>query len=113
MIHKGKHLRVYDQFFGTSSGTRSCELFGLSRNVHVTHIDASGMGGRDSAHKISNLMCLRAEAHEFYGDKTEWKEFLREVHDYYMDRQIPWFNVNPMDNRLFPFLKKFPRIMHR
>ena len=90
-----------------------CELFGLSRNVHITHIDASGMGGRDSAHEIDNLMCLVAEAHDFYGDKTEWKEFLREAHQYFINTGVPWYQHHPMDKRFLPFLLKYPRILHK
>lgn len=96
MIHGGKHLRVYDKFFEIDKhNPRRCELTGTTKNVEVTHIDASGMGGRDSAHVIENLMCLHKKIHQEMGDIEEYKEGLRECHASFMKKRTPMYELNP------------------
>lgn len=96
MIHGGKHVRVYDKYFEIGPhNRRRCEISGTTRMADVTHIDASGMGGRDSVHVIENLMCLRRDLHELFGDKSEYKDQLREVHAQYMEDRIPLYKRNP------------------
>jgi hypothetical protein len=38
------------------------------------------MGGNKKADVIENLMCLCREHHLEYGDKKQYKEFLKEIH---------------------------------
>lgn len=94
MIHKGKHLLVYNKYFDIDRlNPRVCEITGNSQTVEVTHIEASGMGGRDSAHTIDNLMCLTAFLHRELGDKEQYKDWLKEAHQMYMETRVPlYFN---------------------
>ena len=62
-----------------------CEICG-SQAVDVHHIDARGMGGRDSADEIENLMGVCRQCHIDYGDKKQHKDMLREVHQKFIDK---------------------------
>jgi hypothetical protein len=58
-----------------------CEICS-KRGTDVHHIHARGMGG-DPQHKkdtIDLLMCLCRECHTLFGDKTEYKSFLINMH---------------------------------
>ncbi len=80
------HREIYYAYFGCFD----CELTGTpGGDVH--HIDARGMGGNPDKSKdvIENLMCLRRDAHEYFGDKKHFKPWLREVHADYMERRVP------------------------
>lgn len=109
MIHKGLHLKVYDEYFDVDvHRPRQCEITGyVGRMVEVTHIDASGMGGRPSAHKIENLMALHKKLHEEFGDKKAYKSWLRRIHEEYMKDETPWAEKHPGDPILTFFLKKY------
>jgi len=48
--------------------------------VDIHHIDARGMGGGKDADVIENLMAVCRSCHEKYGDKKEYKEFLKRIH---------------------------------
>lgn len=61
-----------------------CEICG-SRAVDIHHIDCKGMGGSKKKDVIENLMALCREDHEYYGDKVQWKSYLREVHSKKME----------------------------
>lgn len=91
MIHGGKHIRVYDKFFKIKGGTKAriCELTGRPY-AHICHIDASGMGGRASAHHIDNLMAMDRHIHEYTEGKTELKDWLRTAHLMYKRDGIPF-----------------------
>jgi hypothetical protein len=45
------------------------------------HIEARGMGGTTTKDVIENLMCLCRECHIKYGDKKQYKEWLKSVHE--------------------------------
>lgn len=47
--------------------------------VDIHHIEARGMGGSNKD-DIRNLMALTREEHEKYGDKKQYKEFLKKIH---------------------------------
>ena len=107
-LHGGKHLRIYDKEMKIDvHNPRRCELTGAFNTkldpVEVTHIDASGMGGRDSVHNIENLVCLVRSAHTFFGDKTEFKDFLHDVHDYYRLTGTPYVE----DHRFHPIVQLY------
>jgi 5-methylcytosine-specific restriction endonuclease McrA len=51
-----------------------------SQAVDVHHIEARGMGGNKKADVIENLMGLCRKCHIEYGDKKQYKEFLKDIH---------------------------------
>ena len=85
MIHNGEHLKIYDDFIGNSVGRagRKCEILGTT-GADVAHIDASGMGGRASAHTIENLMALHPVLHEWSEGRKDLKGWLRDNHRQFM-----------------------------
>ena len=42
------------------------------------------MGGSNEKDNISNLICLCRECHIEYGDKKQHKEYLKNIHDYFI-----------------------------
>ena len=56
-----------------------CEVCG-AQAVDVHHIEARGMGGNKKADVIDNLMGLCRKCHIEYGDKKQYKEFLKDIH---------------------------------
>jgi hypothetical protein len=85
------HSTIYNKYFNISPhNVRVCELTGSTKNLEIHHIDARGMGGRPSADTIENLMCLTREAHNFFGDKVQYKDWLKEVHLRFMVEKIPF-----------------------
>ena len=56
-----------------------CEVCGKTA-VDIHHIEARGIGGSKEADNIENLMALCREDHLKYGDKKQYKEFLKEKH---------------------------------
>lgn len=87
------HKKVYFDYYGITEGDFwPCEYCGMPM-VDVHAIKSDGMGGSPSkkTHVIENLMALCRKHH----DQTEFrtglsKEFLKEVHIYFMDNQIPY-----------------------
>ena len=56
-----------------------CEVCGKTA-VDVHHIEARGIGGSKEADSIENLMALCREDHLKYGDKKQYKEWLKDIH---------------------------------
>ena len=56
-----------------------CEVCGKTA-VDIHHIEARGIGGSKEADSIENLMALCREDHLKYGDKKQYKEFLKDKH---------------------------------
>ena len=56
-----------------------CEVCGKTA-VDIHHIEARGIGGSKDADSIDNLMALCREDHLKYGDKKQYKEFLKDKH---------------------------------
>jgi 5-methylcytosine-specific restriction endonuclease McrA len=56
-----------------------CEVCGKTA-VDIHHIEARGIGGSKEADNIENLMALCREDHIKFGDKKQYKEFLKEKH---------------------------------
>lgn len=76
------HKKIYFDYFGLTEGDWvACEVCNQTA-VDVHAIDCDGMGGRPSksTHKIENLIALCRKHHEQMGDKKQFKEYLREVH---------------------------------
>lgn len=85
MMHGGQHTRIYDQAVGNSDGRRGrvCEITGRPW-ADIAHIDASGMGGRASAHQIENLMAMCREFHEWSEGRKDLKAWLKEQHGLFL-----------------------------
>lgn len=77
-----KHTAIYMNHFGYDiNDFIPCEVCG-GRAVDINHIDARGMGGNPKGDKdvITNLQALCRPCHVYYGDKKQYKEFLKERH---------------------------------
>lgn len=56
-----------------------CEVCGKTA-IDIHHIEARGIGGSKQADNIENLMALCREDHIKYGDKKQYKDFLKCKH---------------------------------
>ena len=75
-----KHTMHYLNHFGYDiSDFIPCEVCGKTA-VDIHHIEARGIGGSKEADAIDNLMALCREDHIKFGDKKQYKEFLKEKH---------------------------------
>ena len=76
-----KHTKLYLSYFRfDESDFIPCEVCGDSA-VDIHHIECRGMGGTKNPEVINNLMAVCRKCHEKYGDKKEYKEFLKKVHN--------------------------------
>lgn len=86
------HTKIYMDYFGyDESDFIPSELSG-ERAVDVNHIECKGMGGNPSKDKevIENLMAMTREEHILYGDKTQYKPFLKAAHQHFMKHRRPY-----------------------
>ena len=91
MIHGGQHIKIYKDYFNIINPEDvCCEITGTSK-VQVCHIDASGMGGRQSTNVIENLMAMNPIIHDI--TEGRYKEDLRQWHAMYMERRVPMISV--------------------
>ena len=77
-----KHTKVYYKYFGYDIASYvPCEICG-NEAVDLHHIDARGMGGNPKGDKevIENYMALCRLDHDKYGDKAQYKDYLKEIH---------------------------------
>jgi 5-methylcytosine-specific restriction endonuclease McrA len=75
-----KHTQNYLQGMGyKKTDFIPCEVCG-SQAVDIHHIEARGMGGSKDKDTIDNLMGLCRKCHIEYGDKKQYKEFLKDIH---------------------------------
>lgn len=103
-----RHHEIYDEYFEIDPhNPRVCELTGAIR-PEIHHIDARGMGGRDMDF-IENLMALNSRAHEFYGDKTKHKNFLKKAHAYFMETREPYI----IKHRFNPHMQAYLTQVHK
>lgn len=60
----------------------------LVKAVDIHHISCKGMGGDPQKKKdvIENIMAVCRSCHEKYGDKTQWKDYLKEIHLRFMSK---------------------------
>lgn len=82
------HTKIYLSFFDYDTDSFiPCELCGNTAN-DVHHINARGMGGdiKNKKDIIENLMALCRSHHEEYGDISELKEKLTELHLLFMEK---------------------------
>lgn len=101
-----KHKKIYYSYFEINVHNQiRCELTGKYKQIDIHHIDARGMGGRPSADNIENLMAIWRSAHDYYGDKTRFKDFLRYAHDRFMETKTPLIETEPDNEYLQQFLE--------
>lgn len=82
-----KHVKLYFNYFGfDQSDFVPCEICGTQAN-DIHHIECRGMGGTKQDESIDNLMAVCRNCHIKYGDKKEFKEFLKEMHNDYKQRR--------------------------
>ena len=75
-----KHTMTYLNHFGYDiSDFIPCEVCGKTA-VDIHHIEARGIGGSKEADAIDNLMALCREDHIKFGDKKQYKEWLKSIH---------------------------------
>lgn len=75
-----KHTQIYLQGMGyKTTDFIPCEVCGCQA-VDVHHIQARGMGSTNDKDVIENLMGLCRKCHIEYGDKKQYKEFLKDIH---------------------------------
>jgi hypothetical protein len=73
-----KHTKIYFEHYGYDiSDFIACEICG-AKAVDIHHIDARGMGGTNKDN-INNLMALCRVCHLYYGDKKEFKDYLKSI----------------------------------
>jgi hypothetical protein len=77
-----KHTRIYLDYFGyCETDVIVCEIPNCRRlGVDLHHINARGMGGSKTKDVIENIMCVCREHHLEYGDKKQYKEYLKQIH---------------------------------
>jgi 5-methylcytosine-specific restriction endonuclease McrA len=74
------YVKIYMNHFGYDiSSFIPCEVCGKTA-VDIHHIEARGLGGSKEADNIENLMALCREDHVKWGDKKQYKDFLKEKH---------------------------------
>lgn len=82
-----KHTKLYLAYFGfDQSDFIPCEICKTQAN-DIHHIECRGMGGTKEPENIDNLQAVCRDCHIKYGDKKEYKEFLKEVHNDYKQRR--------------------------
>ena len=75
-----KHVMTYLNHFGYDiSDFIPCEVCG-KKAIDIHHVEARGLGGSKEADAIENLMALCREDHVKFGDKKQYKDFLKEKH---------------------------------
>ena len=75
-----KHKQVYLEGSGYSEGDYiPCEVC-ESTAVDIHHIEARGMGGTKRTEEFGNLMALCRKCHNEYGDITDLKDMLKQIH---------------------------------
>ena len=76
-----KHTKVYLNYFGYGiDDFIGCELCG-AKAVDIHHIDCRGMGGTKDKDTIENLMALCRKCHVLKGDKKEYMNELKNIHN--------------------------------
>lgn len=70
-----------------------CEISG-ERAVDIHHIQARGMGGSKKSDEIENLMALTRDLHTELGDKKQYIEGLKVIHEAFLQTRTPWLEYN-------------------
>jgi 5-methylcytosine-specific restriction endonuclease McrA len=76
-----KHTHIYLSHFGyDTSDFIPCECCG-TKAVDIHHIESRGMGGTKQADIIDNLQALCRGCHMKFGDKKQYKNWLKSIHE--------------------------------
>jgi hypothetical protein len=80
------HTKIYLEYFSFDvSDFIPCEICSSpAQDIH--HIEARGMGGSKLKDNIENLQAVCRACHIKYGDKKQYKEMIKEIHQKYMQR---------------------------
>ncbi len=79
-----KHTKIYLDYFGfDQTDFIACEICG-AKATDIHHIDARGMGGSKTKDFIENLQAVCRKCHTEYGDISDIKDTLKEIHLKYM-----------------------------
>jgi len=84
-----KYKKIYFDHFNYAEGDFVPSEISGKVAVDIHHIDCVGMGGgdREKYDVIENLMALTREEHIKYGDKKQYKEWLKEIHLNFMKKE--------------------------
>lgn len=85
-----KHIKIYFdslRYPYDPDMYHPCEICG-GKMVDVHHIEARGMGGSKLKDTIENLMGLCRKCHEKYGDKKQYLELLKRIHNEFLTLNI-------------------------
>lgn len=84
-----RHTKIYMDAFGYDTSDFIPSEISGEPAVDINHIDARGMGGDPTGGKdvIENLMAMTREEHIKYGDKEQYKEWLKSVHYAFMEKK--------------------------
>jgi predicted restriction endonuclease len=77
-----KYKKIYFDYFNYTEGDFiKCEIPTCTQPaVDIHHIDARGMGGSKLKDVIENLMALCRTHHDSFGDKKQFKQWLKSIH---------------------------------
>jgi len=76
-----KHTKIYmDYFEYVIDDVIPCEVCG-NRAQDIHHIECRGMGGSKNADVVENLMAVCRQCHIEYGDKKQYINFLKNIHN--------------------------------
>jgi 5-methylcytosine-specific restriction endonuclease McrA len=82
-----KHTKIYlDKMGYDVTDFIPCEMC-EAKAVDIHHIEARGMGGSKTADTIENLMALCRNCHTTLGDLVQYKEVLKQKHEYHMKQR--------------------------
>jgi 5-methylcytosine-specific restriction endonuclease McrA len=74
------HIKLYLRTFCCDeTDFIPCEIC-HQKAVDIHHIECRGMGGTRSIEDIDNLMALCRKCHVDYGDKKQFKQWLKDLH---------------------------------
>lgn len=71
-------------FFGYDESDFIPSEISGKKAIDINHIHCKGMGGSKLKDNIENLIALTREEHEKYGDKTQYLNFLQNIHNQFM-----------------------------
>lgn len=81
------YTKTYLKYFGYAlDDFIPCEICG-NKGVDIHHIDCKGMGGSKLKDDIENIMSLCREHHIEYGDKKQYIDFLKDIHNQRLDNK--------------------------
>jgi hypothetical protein len=80
-----KYIKIYMDAFGYDEGDFIPSEISEAPAVDIHHIDCKGAGGSKQKDYIENLMAVTRAEHIEYGDITELKPMLKEIHRKRMD----------------------------